>query len=129
MARSARGLESSEYGREVFHDACFAELTEYTSRTADACERIADALERLLAHPVAPQATSILRAPVQGDYKRGGRPPGTVLWGEHVEAWNEYAKRHGTQQSAQRIAERGGFGYDELTELLGHPPCTWKRRE
>lgn len=27
----------------------------------------------------------------------------------------------------ERIAARGGFGYEEITTLLGHPPTTWRR--
>lgn len=71
------------------------------------------------------------RAPVQGDSARvlpgrPGREPGTVEWAEHVEAWSDYAKRYGRDQSAERIAERGGFGYRELTDHLGHAPTTWE---
>lgn len=80
------------------------------------------------------------RAPVQGDYegyaaharaeiaKRIGREPkgaGTIAWSEHVLAWNDYARRYGRQQSAERMAERGGFGYGELIEHLGREPLTW----
>lgn len=73
------------------------------------------------------------RAPVQGRHliprMRTGAPGeayGTVSWTEHEEAWRAYAKRYGTDQSAERIAERRGFGYAELTELLGHAPTTWR---
>jgi hypothetical protein len=74
------------------------------------------------------------RAPVQGDHdevrrKRLGKrshPPGTISWAEHEEAYSAYALRHGHGQSALRIAERGGFGYDELVWLLGLEPRTWE---
>lgn len=70
------------------------------------------------------------RAPVQGDYRipKGlpGHAPGTVTWEAHEAAWEDYAKRYGRDQSAERIAERGGFGYAELTDHLGHPPKTWE---
>lgn len=36
--------------------------------------------------------------------------------------------RYGAGQSAERLAERGGFGYWELTDLLGHEPKTWQPR-
>jgi hypothetical protein len=75
------------------------------------------------------------RAPVQGegnywlrkgDPRRAGtRCPGTVAWSEHVEAWTKYSERYGAGQSAERVAERGGFGYSELVDLLGHAPATW----
>lgn len=68
------------------------------------------------------------RVPVQGEFHRGANwrfNPGTISWGEHAEAYTEYAKRHGTSQTAERIAERGGFGYSELVKLLGHSPKTW----
>lgn len=71
------------------------------------------------------------RAPVQGcdaRIPRGtpGREPGTVAWAEHVEAWYDYARRYSNGQSAERIAERGGFGYDELVDHLGYAPRTWE---
>lgn len=62
------------------------------------------------------------RAPVQRDK---GMPPGSVLWSEHTEAWNVYAKKYGYDQTAERIAERGGFGYSEMRDLLGHEPKSW----
>ena len=65
------------------------------------------------------------RAPVQMSPKLR-KPPGTVSWAEHVEAWEAYAKRHGDQQGAERIAERAGFSYCELVTLLGREPTTWK---
>lgn len=58
-------------------------------------------------------------APVQAPY-------GTVAWWEHLAAWNVYHKKH-TNQSAERIAERSGFGFGELTTLLGHEPTTYIR--
>ena len=76
------------------------------------------------------------RAPVQGDegwhlpahrQAPGTMRPGTIAWAEHEEAWRDYNRRyHG--QSAERIAERGGFGYGELVDHLGHPPRTWEPR-
>jgi hypothetical protein len=69
------------------------------------------------------------RAPVQGDprIKEGlpGNRPGTITWSEHLEAYADYAKRYGTSQSAERLAERGGFGYRELQYHLGRDPLTW----
>ncbi len=72
------------------------------------------------------------RAPVQGEgwspRKAGYRAPGTITWAEHLEAFEVYAKRYGRDQSAERLAERGGFGFGELTMLLGHEPTTWRER-
>lgn len=69
------------------------------------------------------------RAVVQGEGKRRnglkGEGPGTISWAEHELAWSAYASKYGRDQSAQRINERGGFGYCELTKLLGHEPETW----
>lgn len=56
---------------------------------------------------------------------KNAKPPGTITWAEHEEAWRAYAKRN-PAQSATRIAQRGGFGYAELERLLGHPPKTWQ---
>lgn len=79
-----------------------------------------------------------LRAPVQRDcpnHKPGvyckhtadapEHHAGTISWPEYLEAHAIYAKRH--DQSAERIAKRGGWGYAEVTKLLGHPPTTWIR--
>ena len=68
------------------------------------------------------------RAPVQGEPQRHLRPsrgPGTISWEEHERAWAAYAQQYGRDQSAQRIADRGGFGWYELVELLGREPTTW----
>jgi hypothetical protein len=72
----------------------------------------------------------VRRAPVQGSYliPRGepGHRPGTVTWAEHLEAYEDYAKRYGRSQSAERLAERAGFGYGELVDHLGRAPRTWE---
>ena len=69
-------------------------------------------------------------APVQGDPRipKGmpGRDPDTITWQEHCLAWEDYARRYGRGQSAERIAERGGFGYRELVDHLGHAPTSWE---
>jgi len=57
-----------------------------------------------------------------------GYGPGTVSWLEHLLAWSQYAARYGQSQTAERLAERGGFGYGEMTDYLGHEPATWSPR-
>lgn len=64
------------------------------------------------------------RASVQAN-KQHKKGPGTIAWAEHEEAWATYAAKYGRQQSAQRIHERGGFCFGEVTDLLGHEPTTW----
>jgi hypothetical protein len=66
------------------------------------------------------------RAPVQGNRREPARGPGTIAWAEHMQAYAVYSGRYGTEQSADRIAERRGFSYAELTEMLGHEPETWE---
>lgn len=66
------------------------------------------------------------RAPVQGSHPT--YMAGSIEWWEHVEAWEDYAKRYGHEQSAEVIAERMGFSYGELVDHLGHEPTTWRRR-
>lgn len=71
------------------------------------------------------------RAPVQADgYSRqpGYVPPGTITWEEHMQVYACYAKRYGTSQSAERLAERAGFGKSEAETLLGRPLTTWEPR-
>ena len=76
------------------------------------------------------------RAPMQSEFKytdkaravvKDAVPAGTVAWSEHEEIWEAYANRFGRDQSAERIADRGGFGYWEATRLLGREPTTWRR--
>lgn len=55
-------------------------------------------------------------------------PAGTVSWQEHEKTWVEYAKKYGSSQSAEWLAERGGFSYWEMAGLLGHEPKTWSPR-
>ena len=67
------------------------------------------------------------RAPVQAGWdedgiRRSGR--GTIAWSEHLEAWEGYNKRY-PGQSAEKVAERGGFGPLELRQFLGHDPETF----
>lgn len=79
------------------------------------------------------------RAPMQGDglwqlrpgdpRRAGAHPPGTIAWSEHLEVWARYDEKWRCGQSAERIAERGGFGFVEASELLGHEPTTWEARE
>jgi hypothetical protein len=59
---------------------------------------------------------------------RKGLVDGTIAWSEHKEAWQEYARAGHGSQSAERLAERGGFGYSELLDLLGREPRTWRPR-
>jgi hypothetical protein len=68
------------------------------------------------------------RAPVQGDHTRPGRSghlPGTISWAEHELAWSAHALRHGRFEDAEKLAERGGFTFSELTAYLGKEPETW----
>jgi hypothetical protein len=47
-----------------------------------------------------------------------------VPWRIHKKAWQEYAK-HYSGQSAERLADRGGFGLEELIYLLaGEDPSS-----
>lgn len=60
------------------------------------------------------------RTRIQGIRREGTE--GTISWAEHELIHAAYkTKWHfaGSQQDAERIAERGGFGYAEAVELLG----------
>jgi hypothetical protein len=78
-------------------------------------------------HADCPTCTCGRRAAVQRDAER--LQPGTVAWSEHLAAWGAYAAKHGREQSAERIHERGGFSYGELRTYLGHDPTTWQPAE
>jgi len=72
--------------------------------------------------PVQAEGVSESHAELTGEvYKPGG----TVAWAEHEEAWRAYHQRW-RSQDAETIARRGGFGYREMTALLGHEPTTWR---
>lgn len=106
---------------------CGAAHAEYAPLTCVRCGRTEDEGSRgrqaWLGSLAAPEAGE-RRAPVQRD---GDQPPGTITWAEHVEAATAY-NREGHGQSAERLAERGGFGYRELQRYLGHDPTTWEPR-
>lgn len=69
------------------------------------------------------------RACVQGNDRipvgQPGHGPGTIAWSEHELAWSSYAAKYGRDQSAQRMHDRGGFCFLELTDFLGRAPETW----
>ena len=63
-----------------------------------------------------------------GDPRRAGsHPPGTIAWSEHLTIWKLYDKRYPGCQTAEEIAQRGGFGYEEAVSF-GHKPTTWEPR-
>lgn len=74
-----------------------------------------------------PTCTCGRRAPVQGS-REHNKPDGSISWEEHLLAYEVYAARYGSSQSAERIAERGGFSWSELLLFLGCEPKTWKPR-
>jgi hypothetical protein len=55
-----------------------------------------------------------------------GIPDGTISWEDHLKVWEAYTKKWDAVQSAERIAQRGGFYLEEIMDLLGHKPETWK---
>lgn len=67
--------------------------------------------------------TSERRAPIQRSHLL---PAGTISWDEHLEVHAAYERRYGRIQSAERIAERGGFGHGEVYSLTGHAPRTFE---
>jgi hypothetical protein len=59
-------------------------------------------------------------APIQMPH-HGHLPHGLqfrVPWRIHLKAWEQYAKLGHGAQTAERLAERGGFGLEELIILL-----------
>ena len=44
--------------------------------------------------------------------------PSRIPWWLAEEAYKYYASRYGIQQTLERLAERGGFGREELLEFL-----------
>ena len=59
--------------------------------------------------------TDIIRtAPFQKENYKIVYPSTRITWDAHLEAYKIYSKMYGTSQSAEIIAERGGFGETEL---------------
>jgi hypothetical protein len=60
--------------------------------------------------------------PIQGDTVRnpdGSKdPPSTVPWWLAEVAYKEYQRYYGGHQTLERMAQRGGFGRQELLDLL-----------
>ncbi len=59
--------------------------------------------------------------PIQGEWKkkeRGWISSCTIPWWLAEIAYEHYVKLFGKEQSLERLAERGGFGRDELLTLL-----------
>lgn len=59
--------------------------------------------------------------PIQDEYSSsdwGTRPACTIPWWLAEKAYAEYADRNGRSQSLERLAKRGGFGRQELLDLL-----------
>lgn len=54
--------------------------------------------------------------PIQADYPF--KPSTKIPWWLAEIAYEYYASRYGKQQSLERLAERGGFGREELLMLL-----------
>lgn len=44
-------------------------------------------------------------------------PEGTIPWADHLLVYERYAAQFGRSQSAERIADRGGFGACEIAYL------------
>lgn len=64
------------------------------------------------------------RCPIQAEYGRReeNKPATAIPWWLAELAYEYYAERNGTSQSLERIAERGGFGRDELVKLIRREP-------
>ncbi len=68
-----------------------------------------------------PRTMPLQRRRVRGpDGRVGWGPePTSIPWPVAEVAYREYARRYGTHQSLERLAERGGFGIEEMDDL--HP--------
>jgi len=60
--------------------------------------------------------------PIQGEWDRKGKwgrqPACEIPMWLAEEAYKVYARRYRTQQTLKRLGERGGFGRQELLDLL-----------
>lgn len=86
----------------------------------------AEAIARFAERVVSGEQKPSRRAPVQAD---SHRREGTISWEEHEAAWLGYKRKYpmsASYQDASRIADRGGFGWQELVDFLGYKPTTWQ---
>ena len=56
--------------------------------------------------------------PIQRDLRTSSLFPRSIPWHVAESAYEEYVKKFGREQSLERLAERGGFGWEELGWLL-----------
>lgn len=56
--------------------------------------------------------------PIQAEYSSVKLPASQIPWWLAEVAYKHYAQLFGSQQSLERLAERGGFGREELLRLL-----------
>lgn len=66
------------------------------------------------------------RFPIQAAVRRVEKPgPRSVSWSTAEIAYGVYSSRYGSEQSLERLAERGGFGCFEMDEYCPD----WRERE
>lgn len=58
------------------------------------------------------------RFPVLRPGPLGRLKPRTIPWRMAELVYEEYSRKYGTSQSLERIAERGGFGDEEILDFL-----------
>ena len=58
------------------------------------------------------------RFPIQAEYSPKKLVATEIPWWLAEVAYKHYTQLFGSQQSLERLAERGGFGRDELLRLL-----------
>lgn len=73
-----------------------------------------------------PHPDLLRRVKVEGKTWRTG---GTIDWEEHLKAWKRYDTIYHNGQSADTIANRGGWHIDDLIEYLGHHPKSFQRHD
>lgn len=83
-----------------------SELVELIARQREECEQMTAAEAAKRSAPIQ------RRAPVIGYFAR------TIPWELHCLAWEAYSQKYGSGQSAEQIADRGGFGAGEMDRFL-----------
>lgn len=56
--------------------------------------------------------------PIQQSTDRARKHPRAIPWSMAEVAYWSYEGRYGSEQSLERMAERGGYGWDEFCELF-----------
>lgn len=90
------------------------DATEITISQSEAVALVLQALKRLMATPPAPAEPVVRMFPMQ-------HPEMPITWAQAEIIYAGYSAMYGKQQSLERMAQRGGFGWGEVGVIYKDP--------